>query len=188
LTSSTIIRKTKLQRSRATTVEISRLSSSALLDQGIEEITVGLSACYGNNLRLLSNQQNISVVIGYIQAMKTEINPSNHYRKDTIEALTKLSKFCKNKSFKDISRDDIIIFLDHFRKTEIADPLHRWIGTYNQYRMIILRFFKWFYSPNVERDKRSNPPIIENIPLLKKKEVSTYNLRICGHQKMIYFS
>jgi hypothetical protein len=100
--------------------------------------------------------------------MKTEINPSDHYRKNTIEALTKLSKFNKNKSFKDISRDDIIAFLDHFRKTEIADPLHRWIGTYNQYRMIIFRFFKWFYFQNLEFDKRSKPSVIDNIPIINK--------------------
>jgi hypothetical protein len=87
--------------------------------------------------------------------MKTEINPSNHYRKDTIETLTKLSKFYENKSL-DISRDDIIAFLDHFRKTETADPMHRWIGTYNQYRMIILHFCKWFYFRNMWNDKYDN--------------------------------
>jgi hypothetical protein len=59
LTSSTIIRKTKLQRTKVT-VEISKPSLSVLLDQKIDDITAGLSACYGNNLRLLSNQQNIS--------------------------------------------------------------------------------------------------------------------------------
>ena len=93
--SSTIIRKTKLQRSKETTVEISKPSSSALLDQKIDEITASLSACYGNNLRLLLNQQDISVIIEYIQAMKTEINPSDHYRKNTIEALTKLSNLTR---------------------------------------------------------------------------------------------
>ena len=105
--------------------------------------------------------------------MKTETNLSDHYRKDTIDALTRFSKY-SNKSFKDISRNDIIAFLGSFRKTETANPLHRWIGTYNQYRMQIFRFFKWLYSPNLEQDKRSKPSIIENIPLLKRKEVSTY--------------
>jgi hypothetical protein len=66
---------------------------------------------------LLSNQQNISY-IEYIQAMKTEINPSDHYRNETIEALTKLSKIYENKSFKDISRGDVTAFLDHFRKKD----------------------------------------------------------------------
>ena len=71
------------------------------------------------------------MIIKYIQAMKTETNLSDHYRKNTIEALTRFSKYKdnNNKSLKDISRDDIITFLDSFRKTETADPLHKWIGT-----------------------------------------------------------
>jgi integrase len=167
---STLSTKTKTNN---TTTVITSLPSP-ILDQKIDEITAGLPASFGNNLRLLSSQQNISVIIEYIQAMKTETSLSDHYRKNTIEALTRFSKDNNNKLFKDISRDDIIAFLNHFRKTETADPLHRWIGTYNQYRMIILRFFKWFYSPNVEQDKRSNPSIIENIPPQKRKEMSIY--------------
>ena len=106
--------------------------------------------------------------------MRTETNLSDHYRKDTIEALTRFCRRNNTKSFKDISRNDLIIFLDSFRKTETADPLHKWVGTYNQYRMLIFRFFKWLHSPNMEHDKRSNPSIIENIPLLKRTEVSIY--------------
>jgi integrase len=169
---STINTKTKTSKTAAVITSL----PSPLSDQKIDEITAGLPASFGNNLRLLPNQQNILVIIKYIQAMKTETNLSDHYRKNTIEALTRFSKYKdnNNKPLKDISRDDIITFLDSFRKTETADPLHKWIGTYNQYRMYLFRFFKRLYSPNVEHDKRSNPSIIENIPLLKRKEVSTY--------------
>jgi integrase/recombinase XerD len=170
----TISTKTKTgTKTSKTAVSVITIPPSPLLDQKIDEITAGLPASYGNNLCLLSNQQNIPVIIEYIQAMKTETNLSDHYRKDTIDALTRFSKY-SNKSFKDISRNDVIAFLDSFRKTETADPLHRWIGTYNQYRMQIFRFFKWLCSPNLEQDKRPKPSIIENIPLLKRKEVSTY--------------
>jgi integrase len=178
---STINTKTKISKTAAAVITPipSSSSSSSLLDQKIDEITAGLPASYGNNLRLLSNQQNISVIIEYIQAMKTEINPSDYYRKDTIEALTRFSKYKfkdnnSYKSFKDISRNDIITFLDNFRRTETTDPLHKWIGTYNLYRMRLCRFFKWFYFPNMEYDKRPKPPIIDNIPKLKRKEVSAY--------------
>jgi integrase/recombinase XerD len=65
-------------------------------------------------------------------------------------------------------------FLDSFRKPEASDPLHKWIGTYNIYRALFIRFFKWLYYPNVEQKKRPKPNIIENIPLLKRKEQSVY--------------
>ena len=50
--------------------------------------------------------------------MKSEINPSHHYRNETIETLTKLSKIYENKSFKDISRGDVTAFLDQLRKRD----------------------------------------------------------------------
>jgi hypothetical protein len=49
--------------------------------------------------------------------MKTEVNLSDHYRKDLINLLTAFSKY-SNISFKSITRDDIIEFLESFRKPE----------------------------------------------------------------------
>jgi hypothetical protein len=146
---------------------------NALLDQKIDEITAGLQASYGKNLRLMTNQQNLSVIVEYMQTMKVETNLSDDYRKNTIEGLTRFCRQTNNKSFKDITREDIILFLEGFRKSETADPLHRWIATYNQYRMFIFRFFKWLYSPGIEPRKRTSPPILENIPYLKRREIST---------------
>src|ERR671919_1528050 len=45
---------------------------------------------------------------------------------------------------------------------------------YNLYRIHLIRFFKWLYSPDVEPDKRAKPSVIENIPQLKRKEKSIY--------------
>ena len=84
--------------------------------------------------------------------MKTEINPSDNYRKDNIRILYTFSKYNKNKSFKTITRDDIISFLDSYRRPEAADPLHKWIGTYNLFRMYLLRFFKWLYYPDINAE------------------------------------
>jgi integrase len=52
--------------------------------------------------------------------------------------------------------------------------MHKWIGTYNLYRLTLSRFFKWLYYPNIEPDKRPNSPAIDNIPHLKRKEKSIY--------------
>jgi integrase len=40
--------------------------------------------------------------------------------------------------------------------------------------MHLFRFVKWLYAPNVEYKKRTAPPILENIPHLKRKEISNY--------------
>jgi integrase len=52
--------------------------------------------------------------------------------------------------------------------------MHKWIGTYNIYRIYLLRFFKWLYYPDIEPSKRPKPSVIENIAQLKRKEKSIY--------------
>ena len=37
-----------------------------------------------------------------------------------------------------------------------------------------MRFFKWLYSPDIEPSKRAKPPMLENIPKLRRKETSIY--------------
>ena len=84
------------------------------------------------------------------------------------------SKYNDNKLFKDLTRINILGFLDSFRKTETQDPMHKWIGTYNLFRIHIFRFFKWLYYPDIEPIRRSKPSVIENIAQLKRKEKSIY--------------
>jgi integrase/recombinase XerD len=61
--------------------------------------------------------------------------------------------------------------------------LHKWIGTYNVKRIVLLRFFKWlYYGANIANpDKRNElskferkPECIVDIPQLKRREVSCY--------------
>lgn len=107
--------------------------------------------------------------------MMSEVNLSDSYRLNVIEFLTKLSKYHNNnKDFKDMTHDDILSYLGSFRKPQESDPLHKWIGTYNLYRIHVQRFFKWLYYPEIEHKRRPKPPVIDNIAKLKRKEVSIY--------------
>jgi hypothetical protein len=130
--------------------------TSSLLDVKIDETAAGLSASFAKQLHSISGDS-AAIIIEYIAAMKTEVNLSDHYRKDLIEVLCRFTKYNKNRPIKDLERIDILSFLDSIRKTETQDPLHKWIGTYNIYRMHLLRFFKWLYYPDIEPDKRPKP-------------------------------
>ena len=140
------------------------------LDRLIDEITADMSKVCGKNLRTLS-LENLKMVVNYVIALKTEVNLSTHYKKDIIDLLT---KFGLRYNFKDVTRDDVVAFLDSFRKPESVDPLHKWIGTSNIYRVHLIRFFKWFFAPDIERTKRPKPAVVDNIPELKRKEKSIY--------------
>jgi integrase len=157
-----------------------------LLDSKIDISTEGLTPQYGNRLRKTEPKMNAMIISKYIISMKAEINPSDRYREVVIKVLTKLSQFHNNsrnnddthgytsKSLLEIRREDILRYLDTLRKPESVDPLHKWIGTYNIYRIHLIRFFKWLYYHDLEQDKRPKPAVVDNIPQLKRKEQSIY--------------
>jgi len=153
----------------ATSARPTTTPSDMITRTKIENATEGLSSdCFNllHNRVLPASRQNALTVSDYISSMRSEINPSDGYRKNNVLLLCTFSIFFKSKPFKDITRDDVLSFLDSLRKIESVDPLHKWIGTYNLYRIQLMRFFKWLYSPDLEQKKRPKPSIIENIPQL----------------------
>jgi site-specific recombinase XerD len=144
-----------------------------MLDRKIEETAVGLQTSYSNKLRSIS-EYNAATIVDYIAAMKIEVNLSDNYRRDIIEVLCKFSRYNENKPFSSLTRANVVTFLESFRKTEPQDPMHKWIGTYNIFRVYLLRFFKWLYHSDIEPSKRSKPTVVENIAQLKRKEKSIY--------------
>jgi integrase/recombinase XerD len=129
------------------------------------------------------SKENALTVSNYVIAMKREINPRLNTIRTTVQFLSELSRFVGiEKRFEDMTREDILLYLDSCRRSENDDPLHKWIGSYNTKRIILFRFFKWSYYPNVGNpDKRTElsnserkPECIMDIAQLKRKEVSCY--------------
>ncbi|PWU82134.1 MAG: hypothetical protein DLM72_03490 [Candidatus Nitrosopolaris wilkensis] len=152
-------------------------TTSDILQKRIENATEGLPfECFNllNDRVLPVNKENALVICDYMLSLKSEINPSDSYRRNNIIVLSNFSIFVKNKIFKELTREDLLSFLDSFRKIETIDPLHKWIGTYNLYRIELMRFFKWLYYPDIEYKQRPKPSVIENIHQLKRKEKSIY--------------
>lgn len=146
---------------------------TAIEDNKLKVATSGLLDYYINHLKKQS-KQNISTIVDYIVSMIEEINPSLHYRQDQIQTLSQLSESCNQKLFLQMTRDDVLFYLNKSRKPEDIDPMHKWIGTYNLRRIYLLRFFKWLHNPKLEPDKRSTPEVMTNIPSFKRKEKSIY--------------
>lgn len=72
--------------------------------------------------------------------MQTEVSPSRTYRIDTILKLKYFAEFYNPKPFKDMTRLDVIDFLDKFRKAGSVDPLHKWVGMYENNRLSCCAF------------------------------------------------
>ena len=77
--------------------------------------------------------------------------------------------FLRQKSFLEMTRDDLLQYPNSHRRPEESDPLHKWIGTYNLRMTYLLRFFKWPYYPQLEPSKRPITDVMKNIPSFKRK-------------------
>jgi hypothetical protein len=163
----------KGKRMKATKTIASSNQQDALFDTRVNTMTEELPSYVAKTLKQLP-YENASIIVDFIMSVNTEINPSANYKRSLINALSYLSNENQNKKFKDMARQDILDFLDRRRKSESIDPLHKWIDTYNHYRILLVKFFKWLYSPDIEPNQRPKPSIVDNIPALKRKEISTY--------------
>jgi len=69
--------------------------------------------------------ENALTIVNYVLTQKTEVNIADTYRLNIISTLIVLSKFLNHKPFKDMTEDDILLYLDSLRKPEASDPLHK---------------------------------------------------------------
>lgn len=99
-----------------------------VFNRKLESVIAGLQKFYYRILDERLPKGNACTIIDYILAMKIETNLSDNYRQALIKALAGLSEFTSNKSFANMTREDILGYLDSFRKPETSDTLHKWIG------------------------------------------------------------
>jgi integrase/recombinase XerD len=153
-----------------------------------------------NRLQLQS-KENVLTICDYITALINETNLVPQYKRSQIQILCYLAEYYYNNHnnnkkkkhqqsqqqqgkqnndnkklflFSEMTRDDIISYLNTLRKPENIDPMHKWVGTYTLRRTIIIRFFKWLYYPHILPSKdRPIPDVVNNIPKFKRKEIST---------------
>jgi integrase len=108
----------------------------------------------------------------YSQALKIEGN-SPEYVEHLDLTMRLFAKFV-GKDMGEVATDDILDFLSQYRRPEELDPLHKGIGTYNQRLAHIIKFFKWFYYPDISPGERPKPPLVQNLKPIKRKEKSIY--------------
>ncbi|MFY9868633.1 MAG: hypothetical protein WAK17_02845, partial [Candidatus Nitrosopolaris sp.] len=127
-------------------------------------------------LTLKLSNKNADIVNRYLIEMEHE-GHSWSYRHCGGLWVSRLALHVNNKSFKKIVRNDILSFLDTFEVSEEIDSNHRWIGTYNNIRMHVMRFVKWLYNPQLPSKVRAKlkPKVIDNIPLKTRRDGELYD-------------
>lgn len=81
------------------------------------------------------------------------------------------------KNLNNITKKDLLSFLDSKKKTLEDDPDQKWIVTWNDYFSRLNGFFRWDYNKDndLDRDQWKTHPIFSGIRRKKNKRFSRYN-------------
>lgn len=120
--------------------------------------------------------ENANIICEYIIAEQTQMNIKESTKEGKIKVLTWLSNYFQNtKLYKQMTKQDILEYLNNLRRPVSEDPTHKWIGSYNSRQMIFNKFFRWLYNPDEpEPSKRVTPPCMISIRKLPRQEKSPY--------------
>ena len=126
-------------------------------------VTLEIPKTVEHILSSVKSEHNKSKILEYAILLEYEINPSDSHIKNIITVLCRFCSFHDEKRFEDVKREDVLDSLQSFRKSEVKDPQHQWIVTYNLYLQYLLRFFRWIHFPHLPQKKRPRPAIMQNI-------------------------
>jgi integrase len=148
------------------------------LDRVIDSITIGMSRkAFNSRLKALAriSLKNITTICDHILAEQTEMNIKPSTAESKVKLLIWLSKYHDHKPFEDMTKQDIVNYLNSNRKPVSIDPQQRWIGSYNGRLRYLLKFFRWLHNKD-EPDyrKRPTPQCIQGLRILPRQEKTAY--------------
>ncbi|HYZ58791.1 MAG TPA: site-specific integrase [Nitrososphaeraceae archaeon] len=122
-----------------------------------------------------ANPRNATILHDYVIAQKNEQNIKESTIEGIIKKLVWLSTYLGDKSYDQMTKDDLLNYLNSIKKPSEEDPTHKSIGTYNGRRMTFSTFFRWLYNPDEPNyRKRIAPPCMRGIRRLPRLEKSPY--------------
>lgn len=148
------------------------------LDRTVDSITVGMSRkAFNSRLKALAriNFKNASTICDYILAEQTEQNIKPSTAESKVKLLMWLTRYLDHKPYENMTKQDILSYLNSIRKPASADPQQRWIGSYNGRLRYLLKFFRWLHNKD-EPDyrKRATPACIQGLRILPRQEKTAY--------------
>lgn len=80
------------------------------------------------------------------------------------------------KRFEEVTREDVLSFLDKRKKSIDDDPEKKWIVTWNDYLARLLGFYRWItnHDRKIDQDNWITPEIFSSIKRKKNKRISSY--------------
>ena len=89
--------------------------------------TADLKGYRTNQLKRMQ-EPNSDLVLEYLNSRMRDEHLKPTSRASTIDRMSRLSLFQNNKSFREMTGENIYSYLDSIRRTESEDPMHKWIS------------------------------------------------------------
>ena len=117
------------------------------------------------------NRINALTICDYLISEEIELNIKPSTKEVKLKTLVWLSNYFEDKlAFKDMSKQDILGYLNKDKRVLDNDKSQRWIGTYNGRQMVLLKFFKWlYYSTEPNNRLRKTPECMSGIRQLRRQ-------------------
>ena len=93
------------------------------------------------------------------------------------KVLVLFSDYIGSKKLEDVTKDDVISFLDKRKKSIEIDPDKKWVVTWNHYLHRLIGFYRWMdnHSKNIDMDDWETPEPVCSIKRKKNKRISSYS-------------
>lgn len=147
------------------------------IEKNIDIIIAGCLPYYKSIFKQLwlINSQNANELYHFLLKEQNEKNAKLNTKTTYIKIIFLFNKFLSFKDFNKITRKDIADYLNSLKKSELSDPTHKWIGTYNIRQTILSKFFRCIHNEDVyDKEKWVTPDCIQGIKPLPRKERSPY--------------
>ncbi|MFL6490624.1 MAG: hypothetical protein ACJ70O_01640 [Nitrososphaera sp.] len=115
------------------------------LDRLIDSITRDFSRKEINSrLKSLARKssRNSATICDHILAEQTELNIKTSTAESKVKSLLWLSKFSNDKPLEEMTKQEILSYLNSLRKPTSIDPQQGWIGSYNNRLRYYAKFFR----------------------------------------------
>ncbi|WP_415311979.1 tyrosine-type recombinase/integrase [Candidatus Nitrosocosmicus sp. FF01] len=156
--------------------EITNRRNLKLVLDKINQITKGQKPYLKRIILNILNysSKNAEDICDFIIAERNEINIKESTIEWHVKVLGQIQRFHNFEEFKDMTREDILNFLNSLRKPSEEDPTNKSIGNRNNKQRVLLKFFKWLHNPETDHRNRPTPSCMNGVKVLPRKELSPY--------------
>ena len=124
----------------------------------------------------LENQDHSKLFLQFYHWLTDDEDSSVRNATNYMMILRLFSVEIAKKDLKDVTKDDVIQFLDKRKKSTEVDPDKKWIRTWNDYLNRLIGFYRWLanHDSNKYREDWKNPYPFDIIRKKKIKRDSSY--------------